>query len=287
MADEKQVLDLDIKDFKLSDYDNIRIDMPEKTKLSEEDIDAQLFDYVLSSGKNIQSIADLDDEWVKSNFDGLETIDDVRQAIRDQYDKEMEYSYNDIKFRNCCDALIDRLEGDVPQEIIDSNADALRSSNAARLEAMHISMEQFLREEHMSQDQYDEKLKDEALYQLRLNAALDLMADVLGMQVGNHEITEYLSAPNPEAFLEEIREKGQVENARKAAKRVKVMRRVIDTALVNGASEPEKVLERKAREEQNSDETKVPAAKDMPVAQIRDDIGGDEWGWGPLESKTL
>ncbi len=35
---------------------------------------------------------------------------------------------------------------------------------------------------------------------------------------------------NPQKFLEEIREKGQVEAARQAAVRVKTMRRVIDTA---------------------------------------------------------
>ena len=42
-------------------------------------------------------------------------------------------------------------------------------------------------------DRYEEKLAQETLYLLRLNMALDLLAPVLGIQVGNHEITEYLS----------------------------------------------------------------------------------------------
>lgn len=234
MSDSAELKNLDMADFKLNDYDNIRIEMPEPPSITEEDIDAQLFEYVISGGKQIQSIADLDDAWVRDNFDGLETVQDVRQSIKDQYDKEMEYQLNDVKLQNCCEALIDRLEGEVPEDIIQNNVDFMRENNQRLLDGMHMSFEQFLREEHMTADQYEAKLRDEAIYQLKLNVALDLMADVLGTQVGNHELTEYLSAPNPEAFLAEIREKDQVENARRAAVRIKVMRRIVDTAIVNG-----------------------------------------------------
>lgn len=274
MSDTNETFELDPKDFKLNDYDNIRIDMPEKPAMSEEDIDAQLFEYVLSSGKEIQGIADLDDAWVQKHFDGLETVADVRNAIKEQYDRELEFQYSDIKFRNCCDALLERLEGEVPPEALQHNVDALRASNQQRLDAMHISMDQFLREEHMTPDQYEDKLRDEALYQMRLNVALDLMADVLGMQVGNHELTEYLSTPDPEAFLAEIREKGQVENARRAAVRVKAMRRIVETAIVNGA------IEKKEPEPKAApivDDADMPDLDNLPAAQIRDDTPQYSW----------
>lgn len=283
MAQEKTMLDLDPADFKLSDYDNIRIEMPKKDELSEEDIDAQLFEYVLSSGKEIQSINDLDDSWVQAHFDGLGTVGEVREAIKEQYDKEVDFEYRNIKFATCCDALLDRLEGDVPEDIIQNNVDVMRQANLDRLEAMHVSMDQFLREEHMTPDQYEERLRNETIHQLRMNVALDLMVDVLGMQVGNHEITEYLSAPNPEAFLEEIREKGQVEAARKAAVRVKAMRRIVDTALVNGSDVPESVQRREeeAAAKVDASDIDMPSLADMPLPQIRDDRASeDESGFG-------
>lgn len=283
MAQEKTMLDLDPADFKLSDYDNIKIEMPKKDELSEEDIDAQLFEYVLSSGKEIQSINDLDDSWVQAHFDGLNTVGEVREAIKDQYDKEVDFEYRNIKFAACCDALLDRLEGDVPEDIIQNNVDVMRQANLDRLESMHISLDQFLREEHMTPDQYEERLRNETIHQLRMNVALDLMVDVLGMQVGNHEITEYLSAPNPEAFLEEIREKGQVEAARKAAVRVKAMRRIVDTALVNGSDVPESVQcrEEEAAAKPDMSDIDMPSLADMPLPQIRDDRASeDDSGFG-------
>ena len=274
MADTKQFIELDPKDFKLSDYDNVRIDMPAKPELSEEDVDAQLFEYVASGGKKIQGIADLDDEWVKANFEGLETIEDVRRAIKDQYDHDLEFEYSDIKFKNCADALLARLQGNVDEATLANNIEVMREGNAKRLEEMHISFEQFLREEHMTPDQYDAKLADETSRQMRMNVALDIMADVLNAQVGNHEICDYLSAPDPEKFLAEIREKGQVEAARRAAVRVKVMRRIVETAIVREVDEDGKpviVAPPQAQVEEPEEDVEVPDFENMPEPQIRED----------------
>lgn len=270
MPETAKVIELDANDFKLNDYDNLRIIMPAKPTLSEDDVDAQLFEYVLSGGKQIQSIADLDDEWVQNNFEGLSTIEEVRQAIKDQYDYDLEFEYSDLKYKTCADSLIARLEGEVNENILEHDIDIARKSNLARLDEMHISFEQFLREEHLTADQYEEKLRKDVLYQLKLNVALDLMADVLNMQVGNHELTEYLSAPNPEKFLEEIREKGMVEEARRAAVRVKVMRRAIDTAIVTEEGSENKASELKP-EPAEDDDFEMPNFDKMPIPKIRDD----------------
>ena len=270
MSEASQVIELDPKDFKLNDYDNVCIQMPLRPALTKEDIDAQLFEYVISGGKDIQSLADLDDDWVKANFEGLETIDEVRTAIVDDYNKSMEFEESDIKFRACCDALLDRLEGEIAPEILEHDIAVMHESNAQRLAEMHMSIEQYLREEQLTREQYEDKVRDETIYQLRLNVALDIMADVLGTQVGNHEITEYLSSPNPKKFIEEIRENGQVENARRAAVRVKVMRRIVDTAVIE-----EKIGEEPAPQPtpvaDDDEDFEMPDFENLPPAQIKND----------------
>ena len=140
----------------------------------------------------------------------------------------------------------------------------MKRGNLARLEEMHIPFQQYLREEHLTQEQYDEKVRKETLRQMQLNVALDIMADVLNMQVGNHEICDYLSTPNPEKFLEEIREKDQVENARRAAVRIKVMRRAMDTAVIEEEGEMAVPIE-------PEDDIEIPDFENMPEPQIRED----------------
>lgn len=278
-----QIIDLDPKDFKLSDFDNVRITMPVRPIMTEEDVDAQLFEYVISGGKHIKSIADLDDDWVKANFDGLETIEDVKQAIKDDYDRSLSYEESDIKFQACSKALIDRLEGDIPQDAIDHNVEVTRAGNLERLAEMHLTMDQYLSEEKMTTEEYEAKLVDEVVRQMRLNVALDLMADVLGTQVGNHEITEYLSTPNPQAFLDEIREKNLVESARQAAVRVKVMRRVVDTAIVTEVDENGNVVIKEETEPTSSpacaseDDEVLPDLDHLPIPQISNNDNSCEW----------
>ena len=232
MSEPTKIIDLDPAKYTLNDYDNVRITLPPKETMTEEDVDAELFQYVISSGKNIKSIAALDDEWVKRTFEGMETIDEVRAAIVEDYERQQEFDRADLKYHACCDVLISRIEGEIPQDVLENNVKAIRQGNEEQLAMMQMSLTQYLREEHLTLDQYEAKLRKEAEFQTKLNLALDCMAVVLCTQVGNHEITEYLSTPDPAAFIAEIREKGLVEEARRAAVRVKVMRRVVDTAIV-------------------------------------------------------
>ena len=303
MSETRQFIDLDPKDYKLNDYDNVRITMPAKPEMTEEDIDAQLFEYVISGGKQINSIADLDDEWVQNQFGGTyETIEDVRLAIKEQYDHDMEFSYADIKYHACCDALIARLEGDIPEDVLEENIETVRQANEQRLTEMHISLQQYLKEEHLTPDQYEDKLRDETLYQMKLNVCMDIMCMVLNVEIGNHEITEYLSTPDPAKFLEEIRENGQVENARRAAARVRAMRRVIDMAWVQyEGSDAEAVVEsaqpavqpvKPAVEKEDDIEAEhfvLPDFDNLPAPKIQNDAehqGGPKIiGFEPMKKK--
>ena len=49
MPETAKVIELDANDFKLNDYDNLRIIMPAKPTLGEDDVDAQLFERVFGA----------------------------------------------------------------------------------------------------------------------------------------------------------------------------------------------------------------------------------------------
>ena len=274
MAETRQIVDLDPRDFTLNDYDNVHITMPVKPELSEEDVDAQLLEYARSTGVDIQNVSELGDGWAQSFFDGMSTIDEVREAIKNQYDNELEYEYSTIKFHACCDALLARLQGEVDEALLDANVEVAREANLRRLEEMHLTLEQYLREEQLSPDRYEQKLREEMLHQMRLNVALDLEADVLNMQVGNHEITEYLSSPDPEKFLEEIREKGMVEQARRAAVRVRTMRRIVETAVIDNEETPQPAAKPPAAED--DEDFRMPDLDNLPAPKIRNDLAGKD-----------
>ena len=225
---------LDLSAFVLSSHDSVHIVMPPQPVATDDDIDAQLFVYVASATNHspIRSIGDLTDEWVKSQFDGISTMAELRAGIKQDLERQGMVAWNNTKFQKCADALVARLEGELPADVVAANIEASHAQYEQRLKSFGSTKERYLREEHLTPEQFEEKLRDDVVFQLKLNAALDKMIEATGTEVAPSELTEYLSTDDPDAFLAEIEANGRMADAQRAAARVKVMRSVVDTAVV-------------------------------------------------------
>ena len=225
---------LDLSAFALSSHDSVHIVMPPQPVATDDDIDAQLFVYVASATNHspIRSIGDLTDEWVKSQFDGISTMAELRAGIKQDLERQGMVAWNNTKFQKCSDALVARLEGELPADVVAANIEASHAQYEQRLKSFGSTKERYLREEHLTPEQFEEKLRDDVVFQLKLNAALDKMIEATGTEVAPSELTEYLSTDDPDAFLAEIEANGRMADAQRAAARVKVMRSVVDTAVV-------------------------------------------------------
>lgn len=236
MSEQPAIPQLDPNDFKLSDYDGLTIVMPKLPTATEEDIDAQLFSYIASSGQGASSkgLSDLDDEWVKENFGGvgITTLKDLRISIRSDLNRQSKAEYENLKFRTCSEAVAARLEGEIPADVLDANVEASRGRYEQQLRMMGTTKVRYMRDEHLTEEQYEQRVRDDVAFQLKLNMALDKMVEATTMTVPNSELTEYLACEDPEQFLTELRESGRVEEARQAASRVKMMRRLVETAVI-------------------------------------------------------
>ncbi len=234
MEDTAIASNLDPKAFSLSAYDNVKISMPPIPMAEEGDIDAQLFGYVASAekGSGITSIADLDDAWVQKTFEGLDSVRALRAAIKRDIEKQGRRDWDNLKFQKCLDALVDRLEGEISDEVLDANVEQSRALYNERLLSFGMTKRQYLREEHLTEEQFEEKLREDVAFQLKSNMALDKLIEASNTEVAKSELTEYLSCEDPATFVAELEESGRVEDARHAAARVKVMRRVVEKAEV-------------------------------------------------------
>ncbi|MEG1516917.1 MAG: hypothetical protein RR360_01090 [Raoultibacter sp.] len=228
---------IDLEAFKLSAYDRVRIEMPAPLLVSKEDIDSQLFPYIATApkGSSLHGLEDLDDAWVAENFPEINGIEGLRDLIAARIKKDNEFSYENLKFAQCADALIDRLEGEISEEAIAANLDEVRKRSEAMIGSFGLAKKQYLKEEGITEVEYEEKLKEETKHDLALNIALDKMIEMTATTVSNSELTDFLSTDNPDAFLRELQASGKVEEARHAASRVKVMRRIVETAEITVA----------------------------------------------------
>lgn len=237
MSDIAEESELNPEDFTLSDYGNVHITLPARSSVTADDVDAQLFGYVASANRDsgVVSVADIDDTWVQANFgtQGISSLTELRNAIKDDLEKGLNADYEELRFQRCMNAVLERLEGRIPPDAIEATVEASRSLYDSRLRAFGMTKRQYLHEQRLTEGEYEERLRDDVRDRMRLNVALDKFVEALGMTVGNHELTDYLVTDDPEALVADLQRSGRVEEARQAAARVKAMRRVVETAVVD------------------------------------------------------
>ena len=146
---------LDLSAFALSSHDSVHIVMPPQPVATDDDIDAQLFVYVASATNHspIRSIGDLTDEWVKGQFDGISTMAELRAGIKQDLERQGMVAWNNTKFQKCSDALVTRLEGELPADVVAANIEASHAQYEQRLKSFGSTKERYLREEHLTPEQ--------------------------------------------------------------------------------------------------------------------------------------
>lgn len=231
MEEPNQTGQLDESTFKLSDYGPLKIAVPQLPEVTEEDVDSQLLGYARSMGLDAGAVSDLTDEWAR-NAVGVESLAQLRPHIKAELVREARRAIDDLRLERCNDALAARVEGDIPDEILDAAVAGSRDHYLARLREAGTNKIQYMRENGLSEAQFGQMMRDDIRHQMLVNIALDKMAEANGITVSNSEITEYLACEDPQRFAAELEEKGRVEDARKVAVRVKMMRRLVEAVKI-------------------------------------------------------
>ena len=223
---------LDESVFTMSDYGPLKISLPAAAPVTDADVDAQIAGYIETSRAEAGGAVEPTDEWVRATFGGLETLAELRSLIRSDLERESRRIVNDLKLQRCNDALAARVEGDIPADFLDEAVASSHDAYLARLREAGTNKIQYMRERNMTEEQFQAAMREDIRYQMLVNVALDKMAEATGTTVSNAELTEYLACEDPESFIRELEEKQRVEDARRVAVRVKMMRRLVDTAEV-------------------------------------------------------
>lgn len=228
---------VDLSQFALGDFEALSIMVPQTPQVVEEDIDAQLFEYVASAWRGedkwMNKLSDLDDEWVKDKFPNIGTVAELRNTIREDLEARANEAVLEYKIQECSKALVSLVEGDLSDELVEVNIEPVRRECMQQLAASGVSLARYLQKENMTSEQFEAKLRDDVAYRIKLNIALDLLVAKREVSVSDEEITQYLMTEDPEIFLAEVKDRGMLEDARIAAKRIKVMRTVVDEAHVS------------------------------------------------------
>lgn len=210
----------------------LRVEMPPYPKVTEADIDAQVFSSMLTvtQGSVTQGVKDIDDMWVQENYPGITSVEQLRSIMKQELEKGNHYAYLNLTYARCADALVAGLKEEVSAEDIDKNKDEIRRRKEELMHGSGISLPQYLRDENLSESEYEQRILEETTYEIALTQALDAYVAQKEIEVTLSDLGEYLSVDDSDAFLQELKETDKQEEAQCMAARVKAMRELIEKA---------------------------------------------------------
>ena len=135
---------------------------------------------------------EVDDEFAK-DVSEFETLDEFKKDLSDKL-KARRQEQADRDFETAViDALIEKLECDVPQAMIDYRADKMLEDYANRIQSQGIGFEDYLRMMGLSMDDMRTQSKTAADRNVRSDLALEAVAAAEGIEVTEAEVDEEIT----------------------------------------------------------------------------------------------
>ena len=213
-------------------------------------------------------VPEVNDEWAKEQM-GFESVEDLRARIAESVTSQKADMMPRLKENACLYALAERVEGDVPEAMLEDAEASLIQDFFQQLQSQGMTFDVYLAQQGITPDQFKEDVKKQAEDMSKQDLALDAWARHFGMDATAEEVTEEFvksGVEDPAALEAEWRSNGQLHMVRQGVIRTKAVKDIMDKAVVT-----ELDLSKK------KDEEKKPAKKAAAKKTAKkDEAAGDE-----------
>lgn len=134
-------------------------------------------------------LPEADDDLAKdvSSFD---TLDALKQDIRDRLGKEKAESVNQEYESALMEQVIANMEAEIPQAMVDTQVGRLVEDYSFRVSSQGLKLEDYLHMMGMTMDDLREQAKVPALHRVQTEVALSAIADAEGIQITAEDLEE-------------------------------------------------------------------------------------------------
>jgi trigger factor len=134
-----------------------------------------------------KSLPALDDE-LASNIGGFETMAELREDIRTRLDENKQTARGRLIERGARASLAERLEGDIPGELVASRTDAMTEEFFDSLKDQGMTMEDYLEATELTVEQIQADIAREAALRVRDELALEALFRQAGLEFTEEEL---------------------------------------------------------------------------------------------------
>jgi trigger factor len=151
-------------------------------------------------------LPELDDDFA-ANAGGFETLEELRTDIKTKLDEAKATGRARMLERAVRTALAERLEGEVPEAMLNSRRQSMLGDFIGGLESRGMSFEQYVEATGYDGERVLKDVEEQAAVMVREELALEALFRALGMEVTEDDITEEITrfAEAAETDVDELR----------------------------------------------------------------------------------
>lgn len=131
----------------------------------------------------------LDDEFAKdvSEFD---TLDEYKNSLREKLQSDREKQEETNVENQIFDALIEKVQGEIPEEMYEQEVEESINNFAYRLQSRGLNLETYLKYTGMDVNAIKEQFRPQSEKQLKLRLALEKIAELENLEVSDEAVEE-------------------------------------------------------------------------------------------------
>ena len=202
-----------------------------------------------------KSLPELTDEWVKNKI-GIDDVATLRQELADEINSQKSVYIPRMKEAKVLADLGERLEGEVPEGVIEEAEATLLQDFFQQLQRQGSTLDKYLQAQGITAAQFRADIKQQATDVARQDLALDAWAAHEGLEVTDEDVrTEFVKsgASDPTELFEEWKNNGQLHLVRQGLLRQKAVDDAVAQAVVivvsDEVAEEEEIAPKHARAE--------------------------------------
>ncbi len=199
-----------------------------------------------------KKLPEVDDEFALS-VGGFESVEDMNTQLKLALDRQAEMNHLQGKERALRELLASRLEGDVPQSMIDSRGDTMQRDFLVMLETREIPLEEYFAGTGMGMPELEAEMKVQGEQAVKEDLALEALFRAEGLEITQEDIGKELedfarsSDTSPEDARKRWEELGLMSVIREQIMHRKAVEWLMETADVT-VTEPEAAERARRRE---------------------------------------
>ncbi len=135
----------------------------------------------------VRNMPEVDDEFAQKFGIGLKTVDDLREKLRKQILKDKEEAADRIIREQLFEKFLGAVDFPVPERLVDRKLDQMIDNVASHMQERGVNLEQA----GIDEEKLREKMRDDALGQVKIEMILDKIAEQENVEIPTEELKRY------------------------------------------------------------------------------------------------